>query len=424
MNSPIRTTENLDEILNFLKEFNIEAAEMCNRVANNEWKYATNASEYNKRRVKEQQSVATKFECLSWKRAAAFIDQSITDSNVKRQIQRIVKQGKCGLSDEKYTELQNLIQQMIDNYKKVRICPYHGDQLARVSSNIDAMNIATDTKPSEHFIQSSAGDVCDLSIDKELPRIMETSRSEDELRHIWTEWHTKSGAPNRNNFMRYIDLANQAAVAHGFSDAGEQMRTIYEDPEIYFTLQDLWAQIQPLYKQLFTFVRKGLIRQYGEKIVRSDGPIPAHLFGNMWAQNWKNIVDIVKHRYSETPDVTNEMVRQGYTPLRIFQKAEEFFTSLGMMSMSPEFWRNSMIQQNDPTLNKCTASAWDFCNNFDFRVKQCTQITLDDFINTHYEISHVQYYMMYANQPFVYRDGPNPAFHEAIGKQILKKKNI
>lgn len=137
-------------------------------------------------------------------------------------------------------------------------------------------------------------------------------------------------------------------------------------------------------------------------------------------------MEVVKHRYSETPDVTAEMVRKGYTPQRIFKIAEEFFTSLGMAPMSPEFWRNSILQQpsDDRAPPKCTASAWDFCNNFDFRVKQCTQITLEDFINTHYEISHVQYYMLYANQPFVYRDGPNPAFHEAIGTEFNSPSNL
>lgn len=107
----------------------------------------------------------------------------------------------------------------------------------------------------------------------------------------------------------------------------------------------------------------------------------------------------------------------GYTPLRIFRKAEEFFSSLGLTPMSPEFWRNSVLQGTDES-TKCMASAWDFCNNFDFRVKQCTQITLEDFLNAHYQISHVQYYMAYANQPFVYRDGPNPSFHEAIGNHL------
>lgn len=439
------TVENIDDVVNFLKEFNIEAAEMCNRVANNEWKYATNATEYNKRRVKEQQSVATKFECLSWKRATSFSNYAISNSNVKRQLQRIIKQGKCGLSDEKYAEINSLIQQMTDNYKHARVCPYRGtqsevvNQSTQMGENIGVVPIAhNESIPSPSSASSSASSsqlenyvthtytgYCDLSIDNDIPRIMEQSRNEAELKYIWSAWHEKTGPPNRNNFMRYIDLANQAATAHGFSDAGEQMRSQYEDPEMYFTVQDVWAQIQPLYRQLFTFVRKGLIRQYGEKIIRPDGPIPAHLLGNMWAQNWKHIMDIVKHRYSETPDVTAEMVRQGYTPLRIFQKAEEFFTSLGMAPMSPEFWRNSILQQQSNDRSpKCTASAWDFCNNFDFRVKQCTQITLDDFINTHYEISHVQYYMLYANQPFVYREGPNPAFHESIGMKLAKKYQI
>lgn len=291
-NQPTVSVENVDDVLNFLKEFNIEAAEMCNRVANNEWKYATNASEYNKRRVKEQQSVATKFECLSWRRAISYLNYPIKNSNVKRQLQRIIKQGKCGLSDEKYAEINRLIQQMKDNYKQAKVCPYRGtrsevvNQSVQMNENvIGIIPIAQNQNETTFSMQSNDNyntnptytGYCDLSIDNDIPRIMERSRNEAELKYIWSAWHEKTGAPNRNNFMRYIDLANQAAIAHGFSDAGEQMRAQYEDPEMYFTVQDLWAQIQPLYRQLFTFVRKGLIRQYGERIIRPDGPIPAHL---------------------------------------------------------------------------------------------------------------------------------------------------
>lgn len=377
---------------------------MCNRVVNSEWKYATNASEYNKRRLKEQQSAAIKFECLSWKKSAHFVNRPISDPNVKRQLHKIFEQGKCGLNDKKYDELNNLINQMKTNYKQAKICPYTGTM---------PHNILNGGNETERITTHYAA-YCDLSIENDLQRIMEVSRNADELKYIWTNWYNKVGAPNRNNFMRYVDLVNHAAQIHGFDDAGEQMRSIYED-DVKQTVQELWLKMQPLYRQLFTFVRKGLVRKYGEGVVRPDGPIPAHLFGNMWALNWKNILDIVKYRHSDTPDISAEMIRQGYTPLRIFQKAEEFFTSLGMPPLSPEFWRNSILQQSNTERTKCTASAWDFCNNFDFRVKQCTQITLEDFIGTHHEIAHVQYYMLYANKPFVYREGPNPAFHEAIG---------
>lgn len=186
------------------------------------------------------------------------------------------------------------------------------------------------------------------------------------------------------------------------------MRAVYEDNDFFFSVHDLWTKVQPLYKQLFTYVRRGLINKYGETVIRPDGPIPAHVLGNMWGQNWRNILDIIKTDEIETPDVTGEMVRQGYTPIRIFQAAEEFFTSMGLPPMSPEFWRNSMLQKPNEVYTTCTASAWDFCNNIDFRIKQCTQVTIEDYINSHHEMTHIQYYMQYSGQPFVYREGPNP----------------
>lgn len=248
--------------------------------------------------------------------------------------------------------------------------------------------------------------------------ISEKSRDEAKLKYTWLAWHEKTGPPIRNTFMRYINLANQAAYVHGFRDAGEQMRAAYEDPDFYFSTHELWLKILPLYKQLFTFVRRGLHAKYGDSVLRRDGPIPAHILGNLWGQNWRQILDIVKTDPDETPDVTSELLRRGYTPTRIFQTAEEFFISMGFPPMSPEFWRNSQLQKQDTGRDQCTASAWNFCNNVDFRIKQCTQVTLEDFVNSHHEMTHIHYYMQYANQPFIYRQGPNPSLHEALGHAI------
>lgn len=158
------------------------------------------------------------------------------------------------------------------------------------------------------------------------------------------------------------------------------MRSAYEDPDFYFTVHDLWLKILPLYKQLFAYVRRGLHSNYGDSVIRRDGPIPAHLLGNLWGQNWKSILDIIRTEPDETPDVTNELLRGGFTATRIFQKAEEFFISMGFPPMPPEFWRNSQLQKQDGSKDgQCTASAWNFCNNVDFRIKQCTQVTLEDF---------------------------------------------
>ena len=65
-----------------------------------------------------------------------------------------------------------------------------------------------------------------------------------------------------------------------------------------------------------------------------NGPIPAHLLGNMWAQSWSNLADLLRP-YPNKPDidVTEEMVRQNWTPKIMFEKADEFFQSMGLDPM-------------------------------------------------------------------------------------------
>ena len=48
-------------------------------------------------------------------------------------------------------------------------------------------------------------------------------------------------------------------------------------------------------------------------------------------------------------------------------------------------------------------------------IKQCTQVTMEDLIVVHHEMGHIQYDLQYKNQPYVYRTGANPGFHEAVG---------
>lgn len=43
---------------------------------------------------------------------------------------------------------------------------------------------------------------------------------------------------------------------------------------------------------------------------------------------------------------------------------------------------------------------------------------MNDLITVHHEMGHIQYFMNYADQPVVYREGANPGFHEAIGDLI------
>jgi len=99
----------------------------------------------------------------------------------------------------------------------------------------------------------------------------------------------------------------------------------------------------------------------------------------------------------------------------MFQLSDKFFTDLGLIPMPGEFWRESMIEKPADRKVVCHASAWDFYNRKDFRIKMCTSVQMDELIVVHHEMGHVQYYLQYKDQPVTFREGANPGFHEAVG---------
>ena len=53
----------------------------------------------------------------------------------------------------------------------------------------------------------------------------------------------------------------------------------------------------------------------------------------------------------------------------------------------------------------------------DFRVRMCTDdYSFNDLNTIHHELGHTQYQQQYSHLPYVFRDGANDGFHEAIGE--------
>ena len=48
----------------------------------------------------------------------------------------------------------------------------------------------------------------------------------------------------------------------------------------------------------------------------------------------------------------------------------------------------------------------------------CTQINQEHLITVHHEMGHIEYFIAYQNQPYAFRNGANPGFHEAIGDTV------
>lgn len=61
-------------------------------------------------------------------------------------------------------------------------------------------------------------------------------------------------------------------------------------------------------------------------------------------------------------------ILQGYTPEAMFRVAEDFFISLNMSAMPPDFWLKSIFLDPVDRSVICQPSAWDFCDGVDYRL--------------------------------------------------------
>ncbi len=263
-----------------------------------------------------------------------------------------------------------------------------------------------------------AGGKC-LGID-DLEERMATSRNPAELAELWTGWH-KVGAPLRDKYARFVELSNAGARALGFADTGALWRSNYDmTPEEFSAeLERLWTQLEPLYKELHTYVRRRLIAKYGAAAERSDGMIPAHLLGNMWAQEWGDIYDLVAPAAAPpTYDLGKILQQRNTTPRQMVEYGANFFYSLGFQTLPETFWERSQFTRPADREVVCHASAWQIDFDEDVRLKVCLHGTADDFITVHHELGHIFYDLSYRKQPYLFRNGANDGFHEAIGDAI------
>lgn len=258
-----------------------------------------------------------------------------------------------------------------------------------------------------------------LSID-DLDERLAKSRDPKEIADLWTGWH-KIGAPMRDRYARFVELSNQGARELGFADTGVLWRAGYDmTPEQFSAeLERVWKEVEPLYQELHTYVRRKLIQKYGAAAQRSDGMIPAHLLGNMWGQEWGNIYDLVAPPAAPAAYDVGEILQQRKTTAKqIVQYGEGFFQSLGLQILPDTFWQRPMLTRPADREVVCHASAWHVDFDQDVRLKVCLHGTTDDLITVHHELGHIYYFLAYRKQPFLFRNGANDGFHEAIGDAI------
>jgi peptidyl-dipeptidase A len=253
-----------------------------------------------------------------------------------------------------------------------------------------------------------------------LGRIMAESRNPKELLDAWKGWHAVS-PPYRKDYTRFVELNNAGARELGFKDTGALWRSKYDMTPDAFSkeVERLWEQVKPLYESLHAYVRRRLRETYGPDVVPEKGPIPAHLLGNMWAQEWGNIYPLVAPKGGESGiDLTARLKAKGVDEREMIRYGERFFVSLGFEPLPQTFWERSLLVKPRDREVVCHASAWDVDNVDDLRIKMCTEVTAEDFRTIHHELGHNFYQRAYNTLPPLFRDSANDGFHEAIGDTI------
>jgi peptidyl-dipeptidase A len=201
------------------------------------------------------------------KQAAGFA-QAPADADTRRQLHLLrVSSSLAAPSDAKLRlELATLASKMEGVYGKAKACGADGQKPAKDCKDLEA-----------------------------LTTLFQNSRKEPELRDAWLGWHRTSRG-SRPDYARFVELANQGAREIGFQDTGQMWRSAYDMTPAEFEKETerLWQQVRPLYEQLHCYVRSQLGRSYGKDKVPAEGYLPAHLLGNMWAQEWANVYRLVE----------------------------------------------------------------------------------------------------------------------------------
>lgn len=265
-----------------LNKVNVEYGQWNNKLTLASWAYASNLTEENQ---KNQLNVSAQFANYVKQMTSEVNDfpwQSIQDSNIKRQFKKLSILGAAALPDDKYTEYDQVVNRMQNTYSTAKICDFKN--------------------PTN----------CNLALEPHLTEILMKSRDPDELKYVWKAWRDASGKRVKSDFMRYVELSNEIARLNNYTDMAAFWMKDYEADNFTEDIEGLWQQLKPLYMQIHAYIRYALRLKYGESVVPKDGPIPAQLFGNMWAQSWGNIADLATpYPGKNLPDVTDAMVRQG-----------------------------------------------------------------------------------------------------------------
>jgi len=380
-----RANTNEADAVAFLAQYDTEYAQQLNKYVIASWNYETNLTDYNANVLYQVGGEVGAYYDEASANASQFDATNFSD-DTKRQLALITS---ASLSNDEMNELYDVLDTMGRTYGEYQACranPVSGDEEC-------------------------------MYLEPELTELMAMNGNYDDHLWAWQAWHDGIGTQFRPLYIRYVELKNKLAQQMGYADYGDEWRQKYETTEMETIVQNLYDQVEPLYKQLHAFMRRKLYEMYGADKIDLRGPLPAHLLSDMWGRFWINLNEVAQP-YPDKPSVdpTPEMIKQNYTARRMFEMGNEFYVSMGLKPVPDTFFERSMIEKPTDRDVVCHATAWDFYDGKDYRIRMCSRVVFEDFLTVHHELGHIQYYQQYADQPLGYQEGANDGFHEAVGE--------
>jgi len=377
-----------------------EFVRRSNKVNNAEWEYATNITDENSKAREDANLEYQKFTKEVSARLKTFNWKKFNDKDFKRLAKTYYIKGS-DVDEDLLKQGNSLSSKLSTGYSTAKVCKFEEKDEPNCEKK--------------------------MSLDPHLTGIFRSSRNPEELKYYWQAWRNAQN-PSKQTYFDFQSNMKDQAISTGYKDRQEEWLEGYEIEDAPSMMYHAWTKsievggeqvsLEGLYKQLHAYVRSKLAQFYNEKgtEINEDGCIPAHLLGNMWAQSWGNIEDLVTPFPDSAPlNVTPALIEQKIDARKIFEISEEFFIQLGFDPMTDVFWNKTQYTKPKDRDVVCHASAWDMMAKDDFRVKMCTSVNQEDFTTVHHEMGHIAYFQQYKEQPFAYREAPNPGFHEAIG---------
>jgi len=259
-----------------------------------------------------------------------------------------------------------------------------------------------------------------LQLNRHLMQIMKrvSKRTLNLIKWAWNAWRRVVGPKIRPYYVKFVQLANKGAQDRGYKDYGEFTRSGYDMDEDDFRkkMAQLFSEVKPLYKKLHAYVRFKLRVTLGSKDIEEKGMIPAQYLG-MWPGHWTHLYNLmVPFPKKKIPNVSKKMKKEGLLKKKIIRLAEKFFVSIGFKRLPKTFWKYSLFKKKAKM--PCQASSIDIGLG-DVRMKMpCLTPSQENLVTAHHEMGHIQYYLSYVHQPFVYRLGANQGFQESVGDTI------